>query len=283
MKYSSNWRLCFILSLVVHFILWSVLTFVVPLLDFSDAKSMEDVIMLEDLPTGYEGPGWGDGEGSGTGNGDGSGVGEAQTDGDNAINKTIGESTTSDDSDNSDAMSYDESNDEVLDSSEEQAESLETSPIVADNEADAIAKFEEQVKEAKKDSSKKVSSVIVVGKGTNGGGSGGNGRGGGKPQIGKPPILIEDFYPPNNLVPFKGRIRVFATIGKDGLIHKTKVAVTSGKRSYDEIAMAAARRWKFKPALDENGEPMEVLRVISISFNRPNIARQINERKFSNK
>ena len=280
MKYSANWRLCFIVSLIVHFILWSVLTFVVPLLDFSSAKVSDDAIMLEDLPTGYEGPGWGNGEGEGTGSGDGTGVGAPQNEDDKAINKEIGESTTSEDNEG-DAMNYDESDDEVLDSSEENAEDTETSPIIADNEADAIAQLEEQVKQAKKDSTKKVSSVIIIGKGTEGGGSGGNGRGGGKPQIGTPPKLIEDFYPSNNLVPFKGRIRVFATIGKDGLIHKTSIAVTSGKRSYDEIAMSAARKWRFKPALDENGEPMEVTRVISISFNRPNIARQINERKYS--
>ena len=280
MKYSANWRLCFVVSLIVHFILWSVLTFVVPLLDFSSAKVSDDAIMLEDLPTGYEGPGWGNGEGEGTGFGDGTGVGAPQNEDDKAINKEIGESTTSEDNEG-DAMNYDESDEEVLDSSEENAEDTETSPIIADNEADAIAQLEEQVKQAKKDSTKKVSSVIIIGKGTEGGGSGGNGRGGGKPQIGTPPKLIEDFYPPNNLVPFKGRIRVFATIGKDGLIHKTSIAVTSGKRSYDEIAMSAARKWRFKPALDENGEPMEVTRVISISFNRPNIARQINERKYS--
>ena len=84
MKYSANWRLCFIVSLIVHFILWSVLTFVVPLLDFSSAKVSDDAIMLEDLPTGYEGPGWGNGEGEGTGSGDGTGVGAPQNEDDKA-------------------------------------------------------------------------------------------------------------------------------------------------------------------------------------------------------
>ena len=276
MKYSANWRLCFVVSLIVHFILWSVLTFVVPLLDFSSAKVSDDAIMLEDLPTGYEGPGWGNGEGEGTGSGDGTGVGAPQNEDDKAINKEIGESTTSEDN-TGDAMNYDESDDEVLDSSEENAEDTETSPIIADNEADAIAQLEEQVKQAKKDSTKKVSSVIIIGKGTEGGGSGGNGRGGGKPQMGEPPITISYFFPPKDLIPYKGTIAVAAFIGTDGNVYKTKIMRGSGHRSHNEIAMSAARRWKFKPALDGNGEPMESRKIISIPFNKPNIERQIEE------
>lgn len=271
MKYSANWRLCFIVSLIVHFILWSVLTFVVPLLDFSSAKVSDDAIMLEDLPTGYEGPGWGNGEGEGTGEGDGSGVGVPNGSPDGSMD----ENTTTDGVDSENPILEDDEAEEVIDASA--TDNAETSPIIADDEADAIAQFKEQVNEAKKDPTKKISTVMVVGRGTNGGGSGGNGRGGGKPQMGEPPITISYFFPPKDLIPYKGTIAVAAFIGTDGNVYKTKIMRGSGHPSYNEIAMSAARRWKFKPALDGNGEPMESRKIISIPFNKPNIERQIEE------
>lgn len=271
MKYSANWRLCFIVSLIVHFILWSVLTFVVPLLDFSSAKVSDDAIMLEDLPTGYEGPGWGNGDGEGTGEGDGSGVGVPNGSPDGSMD----ENTTTDGVDSENPILEDDEAEEVIDASA--TDDAETSPIIADDEADAIAQFKEQVNEAKKDPTKKISTVMVVGRGTNGGGSGGNGRGGGKPQMGEPPITISYFFPPKDLIPYKGTIAVAAFIGTDGNVYKTKIMRGSGHPSYNEIAMSAARRWKFKPALDGNGEPMESRKIISIPFNKPNIERQIEE------
>ena len=271
MKYSANWRLCFVVSLIVHFILWSVLTFVVPLLDFSSAKVSDDAIMLEDLPTGYEGPGWGNGEGEGTGEGDGSGVGVPNGSPDGSMD----ENTTTDGVDSENPILEDDEAEEVIDASA--TDDAETSPIIADDEADAIAQFKEQVNEAKKDPTKKISTIMVVGRGTNGGGSGGNGRGGGKPQMGEPPITISYFFPPKDLIPYKGTIAVAAFIGTDGNVYKTKIMRGSGHPSYNEIAMSAARRWKFKPALDGNGEPMESRKIISIPFNKPNIERQIEE------
>lgn len=271
MKYSANWRLCFIVSLIVHFILWSVLTFVVPLLDFSSAKVSDDAIMLEDLPTGYEGPGWGNGEGEGTGEGDGSGVGVPNGSPDGSMD----ENTTTDGVDSENPILEDDEAEEVIDASA--TDDAETSPIIADDEADAIAQFNEQVNEAKKDPTKKISTVMVVGRGTNGGGSGGNGCGGGKPQMGEPPITISYFFPPKDLIPYKGTIAVAAFIGTDGNVYKTKIMRGSGHPSYNEIAMSAARRWRFKPALDGNGEPMESRKIISIPFNKPNIERQIEE------
>ncbi|WP_276891951.1 energy transducer TonB [Dialister micraerophilus] len=271
MKYSANWRLCFIVSLIVHFILWSVLTFVVPLLDFSSAKVSDDAIMLEDLPTGYEGSGWGNGDGEGTGEGDGSGVGVPNGSPDGSMD----ENTTTDGVDSENPIFEDEEAEEVVDASA--TDDVDTSPIIADDEADAIAQFKEQVNEAKKDPTKKISTVMVVGRGTNGGGSGGNGRGGGKPQMGEPPITISYFFPPKDLIPYKGTIMVAAFVGTDGNVYKTKIMRGSGHPSYNEIAMSAARRWKFKPALDGNGEPMESIKMISIPFNKPNIERQIAE------
>lgn len=227
--------------------------------------------MLEDLPTGYEGPGWGNGEGEGTGEGDGSGVGVPNGSPDGSMD----ENTTTDGVDSENPILEDDEAEEVIDASA--TDDAETSPIIADDEADAIAQFKEQVNEAKKDPTKKISTVMVVGRGTNGGGSGGNGRGGGKPQMGEPPITISYFFPPKDLIPYKGTIAVAAFIGTDGNVYKTKIMRGSGHPSYNEIAMSAARRWKFKPALDGNGEPMESRKIISIPFNKPNIERQIEE------
>ncbi|MDU1772210.1 MAG: TonB family protein [Dialister micraerophilus] len=76
-----------------------------------------------------------------------------------------------------------------------------------------------------------------------------------KPQMGEPPITISCFFPPKDLIPYKGTIMVAAYIGKDGNVYKTKIIRSSGNKSYDTITELSARRWRFKPALDENGKP----------------------------
>jgi protein TonB len=122
-----------------------------------------------------------------------------------------------------------------------------------------VKKFQKQVEDAKKDPKKKISSTIVVKK-----------KGDGSTHtMGQPPKIIVDSYPPEGIYTFKGVVRVFATIGEDGKIKKTKVAVTSGRRSVDELAMAFCRRWTFKPALDSKGQPMECIKLIRIPFNLP--------------
>lgn len=137
---------------------------------------------------------------------------------------------------------------------EEEVKSEE--PIVAETEEEALKEYQKQLEEAKKDPKKKVSSVIVVKKKGNGG-----------HQMGQPPITIVDSYPPEGMFTFKGVVRVLATIGTNGKIIRTKIAVTSGNRAIDELAMAFCRRWTFKPALDGKGEPMECDKLIRIPFN----------------
>lgn len=94
----------------------------------------------------------------------------------------------------------------------------------------------------------------------------------------EPPRLLYDYYPAEGLFKdFKGRVIVEARIGKDGTVTATKIMVTSGHPMIDQYAMAVTRKWKFKPALDDKGQPMEIYRIISIPFNVPNSPRQIEE------
>lgn len=137
----------------------------------------------------------------------------------------------------------------------------DTSPTVAETEEEAIANLKEIEKEppkAEKDTKKdkKDAGVVIIKKSSG-------------VQMGQPPKLIEDFYPSSVGVNFKGRVSVFATIGKDGNVKETKIAITSGRLLIDHIAMNAVKRWKFKPALDHLGKPMECLKVIPIVFNMP--------------
>ncbi|MDQ0204011.1 energy transducer TonB [Pectinatus haikarae] len=141
---------------------------------------------------------------------------------------------------------------------QEKAEEQEVTPIVADEDEPATA---ELVKELADDPSKSDKVIIIDKKGSGGGSQ--------SVQMGEPPILIDKFYPPVNIVTFRGRVSVFATIDVTGRIIRTKIAVTSGSPSVDQIAMDSARRWTFKPALDQNGAPMECTKIISIPFNMP--------------
>ncbi|WP_110955773.1 energy transducer TonB [Anaerosinus massiliensis] len=130
----------------------------------------------------------------------------------------------------------------------------EISPIIAEEDDIPTAKLEEMIEEMKVNQP-----AIVIRKATGNGGQ----------QMGKPPIVLEKFYPADDLVKFRGRVNIRATISKEGKIIDTKVMVTSGKYSVDQIAMSAVRRWTFKPALDAEGKPMECFRMISIPFNVP--------------
>lgn len=133
-------------------------------------------------------------------------------------------------------------------------ENEETSPITATEDDIPTAVLQELVKKPEQ------SSRLVLVKGATERKS---------LQMGEPPRLVASFYPPADAVTFRGRVSVFATIGKEGKVIKTKMAVTSGKADVDQLAMAAAQRWTFKPALDQYGEPMECTKIISIPFNVP--------------
>lgn len=91
----------------------------------------------------------------------------------------------------------------------------------------------------------------------------------GKQQLGQPPVTITEFYPEKGSgLGYKGYVSVAATIGKDGKVKATKVMRTSGRYFVDEIARKAAMQWTFKPALDQEGKPMECDKIITFDFKK---------------
>ena len=91
----------------------------------------------------------------------------------------------------------------------------------------------------------------------------------GKQQLGQPPVTITEFYPEKGSgLGYKGYVSIAATIGKDGKVKATKVMRTSGRYFVDEIARKAAMQWTFKPALDQEGKPMECDKIITFDFKK---------------
>ena len=90
-----------------------------------------------------------------------------------------------------------------------------------------------------------------------------------KQQLGQPPVTITEFYPEKGSgLGYKGYVSIAATIGKDGKVKATKVMRTSGRFFVDEIARKAAMQWTFKPALDQEGKPMECDKIITFDFKK---------------
>lgn len=90
-----------------------------------------------------------------------------------------------------------------------------------------------------------------------------------KQQLGQPPVTITEVYPQKGSgLGYKGYVSIAATIGKDGKVKATKVMRTSGRFFVDEIARKAAMQWTFKPALDQNGKPMECDKIITFDFKK---------------
>ena len=90
-----------------------------------------------------------------------------------------------------------------------------------------------------------------------------------KQQLGQPPVTVTEFYPEKGSgLGYKGYVSIAATIGKDGKVKATKVMRTSGRYFVDEIARKAAMQWTFKPALDQEGKPMECDKIITFDFKK---------------
>ena len=90
-----------------------------------------------------------------------------------------------------------------------------------------------------------------------------------KQQLGQPPVTLTEFYPEKGSgLGYKGYVSIAATIGKDGKVKATKVMRTSGRYFVDEIARKAAMQWTFKPALDQDGKPMECDKIITFDFKK---------------
>jgi len=90
-----------------------------------------------------------------------------------------------------------------------------------------------------------------------------------KQQLGQPPVTITEVYPQKGSgLGYRGYVLIAATIGKDGKVKATKVMRTSGRMFVDEIAKKAAMQWTFKPALDQDGKPMECDKIITFDFKK---------------
>ncbi|MBR0289148.1 MAG: TonB family protein [Selenomonadaceae bacterium] len=88
-------------------------------------------------------------------------------------------------------------------------------------------------------------------------------------RMGRPPITIMEVYPEKgSVLGFKGYISFAARLGKDGKVKSTEILQSSGRYFVDEIARKAAVQWTFKPALDQNGRPMECDKIITFNFKK---------------
>jgi protein TonB len=69
----------------------------------------------------------------------------------------------------------------------------------------------------------------------------------------------DDYYPPAaKRAGIGGRVSVVLVVGPDGRVADCKVTASSGNSDLDETTCRLAKRFgKFKPALDENGHPIE--------------------------
>lgn len=87
-------------------------------------------------------------------------------------------------------------------------------------------------------------------------------------QIGQPGKILHAEQPPYGAIQFKGRIAVSARIGTDGKVISTRIQVSSGNALYDRMARRIVeKQWKFEPAKDMNGQPMESDMQCPVYFN----------------
>ena len=93
-----------------------------------------------------------------------------------------------------------------------------------------------------------------------------------KPQVmGTPPVVLARAYPSaEEAGEFKGTIVLRVQILTNGMPGKIVVVVRSGHKRLNEAAIAAARKWRFIPAKDHDGEPMPCLTIMSIAFDPKN-------------
>ena len=134
----------------------------------------------------------------------------------------------------------------------EEVPTEEETPQEAEDEEEAIAKLKEQPSEEEK----KESGNIAIRSNSNG------------QTMGEPAKLIREVQPADGAVSFKGRISVSAHINREGEVDGTKIMISSGNLIFDSVAMNIVRKeWKFRPATDTEGKPMESNYICSLYFN----------------
>ena len=131
-------------------------------------------------------------------------------------------------------------------------EQVEEEPAVVEAEVPEEA-ITEILKEVEETPEKEESKVLRSGEGK---------------QIGMPGKILHAEQPPYGVIQFKGRIAVSARIGTDGKVISTRIQVSSGNALYDRMARRIVeKQWKFEPAKDMNGQPMESDMQCPVYFN----------------
>ena len=93
-------------------------------------------------------------------------------------------------------------------------------------------------------------------------------RSGSGKTMGQPGKILYSEQPPYGAFSYKGRVMVFAHVGPDGRVMSAKTRVSSGIKLVDLRAeVIVKKRWKFKPATDSHGEPMESDILCEVAFN----------------
>lgn len=87
--------------------------------------------------------------------------------------------------------------------------------------------------------------------------------------MGMPPVTVKEVYPTAAAqTGYRGLVALKVQITEKGLPGKIDVAVSSGRSDVNDMAIAAVKQWRFKPALDFEGQPMSCVKIIRISFNK---------------
>jgi protein TonB len=85
-----------------------------------------------------------------------------------------------------------------------------------------------------------------------------------------PPVLVErvlpDYPPEARRREIEGLVVVEAIVGRDGRVEPDSVRVQRSRPPFDEAAVAAVRRWRFRPGRDARGEPLRVALEVPIRF-----------------
>ena len=80
-------------------------------------------------------------------------------------------------------------------------------------------------------------------------------------ELGQPatPIESSKVYPKDieKGLKYNGTVVISATVSTEGKVIKTVVMRSAGRPKVDKVAMEAASKWQFKPAVDKHGKPIE--------------------------
>jgi len=81
------------------------------------------------------------------------------------------------------------------------------------------------------------------------------------------PVMIEEVTPiyPDHLRDTQALVFVKAFVNKEGVVKQTEIAKSSGKKAFDDSALHAAMKCKYKPAL-QNGNPIGVWVTYKVDF-----------------